>query len=121
MKDQMLFASAITRKRDVLEAGQALADQIKAQLKGQSLDLAFVFLSPHFRVIAGELVHQLRTALNPTVLLGCTAEGVIGRDHEIEREPALAIVAAHLPGVELSPFLLQSMDWQRTLSEEAAL
>jgi small ligand-binding sensory domain FIST len=117
----MLFASAMTTRRDVVEAGQELADQIRAQLPGQSLDLALVFLSPHFRVVAGELVHQLRTTLNSAVLLGCSAEGVIGRDHEIEREPAITMVAAHLPGVELSPFLLQSMDWSRTLSEEAAL
>jgi small ligand-binding sensory domain FIST len=121
MEDQMLFASAVTTEREIHTAGQSLADQIKAQTGGRSLDLGLIFLSPHFRVVASDLIDHLRTELNPTVLIGCTAEGVIGREREIEREPAIALVAAHLPGVELTPFILQSMDWRRTLSEETVL
>ncbi|MBI1881850.1 MAG: FIST C-terminal domain-containing protein [Chloroflexi bacterium] len=121
MDNQMLFASAITTERDVNEASRMLVEQIRAQIAGRSPDFVLVFLSPYFRIVVSDLADMLRAKLNPTVLIGCTAEGVIGREQEIEREPAVALVAAHLPDVELIPFTLQSMDWHRTLSEEATL
>lgn len=121
MENQMLFASAITTERDVDEASHVLAGQIEAQLGGHPLDLALVFLSPHFRVVVADLAAKLRASLNPRLLIGCTAEGVIGREQEVEHEPAITLVASHMPGVELAPFTLQSMDWGRTLSEAAVL
>ncbi len=117
----MLFASAITTARTIEEVSRGLTQQIKAQMAGYPLDLALVFLSPHFRVEVTDLVERLWAGLDPGLLIGCTAEGVIGREQEIEREPAVTLVAAHLPGVTLTPFTLQSMDWRRTLSEESAL
>jgi small ligand-binding sensory domain FIST len=121
MENQMRFASAITTEREVEEAGRALTGQIEAQMGSHPLDLALVFLSPHFRVIAADLAAGLQANLNPRLIIGCTAEGVIGREQEVEREPAIALIAAHLPGVELTPFTLQSMDWRRTLSQAAGL
>ena len=91
------------------------------QMADRPLDLALIFLSPHFRMGVTDLVERLQAALNPIILLGCTAEGVISREQEIEREPAIAMVAAHLPGVGLTPFTLQSMDSPRTLTEETTL
>lgn len=119
--NQMRFASAITTEREVSNAVRALADQIKAQFTQGSIDLALVFLSAHFRAVVTDLVEDLQAYLKPTVLLGCTAEGVIGCQQEIEREPAISLVAAHLSGVELVPFKLQSADWQRTLGDESTL
>lgn len=121
MENQMLFASALTTEREIEQASRQLAEQINAQMADYPLHFALVFLSPHFRLVVAELASRLRVELNPGVLLGCTAEGVIGRDREIEREPAITLVAAHLPGAEISAFPLQSMDWGRTLSEETLL
>lgn len=121
MENQMCFASAMTTEQDVARAVDHLVSQIEVQLARRPPDLALMFLSPHYRLGVAELVAGLQSRLNPLVLLGCTAEGVIGRDQEIEREPAITLAAAHLPGVELNPFALQSMDWRRTLSEAAEL
>ena len=116
-KTEMVFASAITTEPEFKEASQSLVEQIDAQMNLADIDLVLFFLSPHFRVVAADLADSLRTSLNPHVLLGNTAEGVIGRDRELEREPAVALVAAHLPGVELVPFSLQSMNWEKTLGD----
>ncbi|NJN96606.1 MAG: hypothetical protein HC875_22090 [Anaerolineales bacterium] len=121
MENQMCFASAMTTEQDVARAADHLVSQIEAQLAGRIPDLVLMFLSPHYRLEVAGLVARLQSRLKPPVLLGCTAEGVIGREQEIEREPAITLVAAHLPGVELNPFALQSMDWRRTLSEAAEL
>jgi len=117
MLRQMLFASAITTEHDPDKASRLLATQIEGQIAGRSLDLALLFLSPHFRVTAMDIVTNLQEAFKPKVLIGCTGEGVIGREREIERRPAIALVAAHLPGIELAPFKLQSMDWERRLDD----
>lgn len=121
MNNQMNFASAMTIERDVDEASRQLIEQIKAQMAGLPIDFALIFLSPYFRAVATNLADKLLEGLTPKVLIGCTAEGVIGREREIEREPAVTLVAAHLPGVDLIPFSLQSMDWRKTLGAEATL
>jgi small ligand-binding sensory domain FIST len=43
-------------------------------------------------------------------MIGCCADGVIGPQHEIEDEPAVAVVAAQLPGVEVQPFHISGPD-----------
>lgn len=117
----MRFASAMTTEREVSEAVRILVDDLQAQLGEAGADVVLVFLSPHFRMVVTDLLEDLQTMLRPGALIGCTAEGVIGRKQEIEREAAISVVAAHLPGVELSAFKLQSMDWQHTLAGERTL
>jgi small ligand-binding sensory domain FIST len=39
--------------------------------------------------------------------LGCTGESIVGADQEIEERPALALWAAHLPGVSVQPMHLE--------------
>ena len=64
-----------------------------------------------------EIVTRIQAELKPGVLLGCTAEGVIGGKKEIENEPAISLVTARLPGVQITPFMLQpgSNEWQSML------
>ncbi len=111
MSDAMRFASAITTEYDIDRAACALADEIRAQIDLPEFDFAMAFFSADFGVVAPAGADRLRTALNPRVLIGCTCEGVIGREKEIEREPAITFVAARLPGVNLVPFSLDADDW----------
>lgn len=119
MPDPMQFTAAISTRQAAGEAIEDLIGQIKAEFGDHSLDLALLFLSPHHRLAVAEIVAELRTALQPGLLLGCTGEGVIGRGHEIEHEPAISLVAAHLPQVNLAPFTLKSMAWDSLLSDPA--
>ena len=45
------------------------------------------------------------------MLLGCTCEGVIGKDRELENRPAISMIAARLPDVRLFPFAMNRDDW----------
>ena len=116
----MRFASGLATDIDMKEATQTVVDQIKTQLGDLDIDITLVYLSPHFRAVAAEVADQLRQQLKPRVLLGCTAEGVIADSQEIERASALAVIAAHLPQIELTPFSLQSMNWDNLLSHQTA-
>ena len=73
---------------------------------GEHADFALVFASAHFAPRAESLVLNLKRAIGARVLVGCTGEGVIGPTREIEDQPAVAVVAAQMPGVTVTPFHL---------------
>ncbi len=118
MEDRMFFISATTTETGVEEAVSSLFEQVISQARPHLGDdpqsdwphLVIVFVSAHFIHDARRIVEEFNARLHPGVLLGCTADGVIGWDQEIEEVPAITLIAAHLPGVEVSPFLLQPLD-----------
>jgi small ligand-binding sensory domain FIST len=111
MPDAMRFASATTVERDAEQALRALEEQIRAQVNLPEFDFAMAFFSADLVSIAPQAAERLRGALHARILLGCTGEGVIGKDKEIENAPAITLVAARLPGVRLTPFSLDADDW----------
>jgi small ligand-binding sensory domain FIST len=127
MTPKMLFASATTTERESGSAVASLVEQVQAQLVGPAqldgqagmatVDLALVFLSAHFTGQARSIAAELQAELRPGVLLGCTAEGVIGRHEELEGQAAITLVAAYLPGVRIVPFVFENTDWRATLLE----
>ena len=118
MTQGMRFASGTATAGAPERLAADLLQQVQAgQLGIGSPDLALVFISSQLTEVVPEILHHLRLALSPKALLGCTAEGVIGREREIEEGPAVALVVAHLPGVSLTPIHLQlgENDWPRLL------
>lgn len=111
MPDTMHFASATTTVRGIDSAVDSLVRQIHAQTDARQFDLAFIFLSEHFSPIAPFVTDRLHEALQPRVLIGSTCEGVIGKEHELENQPAITLVAAQLPRINLFPFMLDRDDW----------
>jgi small ligand-binding sensory domain FIST len=76
--------------------GQALAG-----LGGEPPSLAVVFTSPHHAAGAQAVLDAIQEAANPTGLIGCVAEAVVGGSREVEREPAVSVWLGALPsGVE---------------------
>jgi small ligand-binding sensory domain FIST len=115
----MQFAAAISRQEDSYEAAHYLAASIQRQLPGE-IDLLAVFMSADYRDQAETLAAQLRQALSPRLLIGCTCEGVIGGDREIEGEPAVSVLTGRMPGVTLSPFHIGMEEWADLLDESAS-
>jgi small ligand-binding sensory domain FIST len=112
----MEFTSAATTEADADQAIRALVEQISI---GEP-DLLVMFLSTYHSHAAEYIVRELRQALQPGLLIGCTAEGVIDPGREIEDQPAISLVAARLPEASLTPFVLQSdpTEWHNLLLEE---
>ena len=125
MGNSMFFVSAATTETEVGAATRSLAEQVEAQagehlgdeLSQGWIDLAIVFASSHFTYAIRQVVEGIQAELHPALLLGCTAEGVVASEQEIEETPAVTLVAAHLPEALVSPFILQSSDtdWHRLL------
>jgi len=100
------WSSAVSDSPSFTEAVTQASEQILASLDGKRPDLAVVFISSHHSpsyVTAPELLAE---SLGAKVLIGCSAAGVIGGGQEVERRPGIAISAAILPGVGISPFHL---------------
>lgn len=104
----MRWASAVSDRTDFDAAFAELMTQVRAELGGERPDVAFMFVSTAFAAEAPRLPELLREALYCRVVLGCTAEGVIGGTREVEHQPALAVTVAALPGVTLQEFALEA-------------
>jgi small ligand-binding sensory domain FIST len=100
------FVSKLSFETDLKKAALEVSAEIESSIGSGPIDLLFVFPSAHFSKSAHKLLDRFSSVLSPTVLVGCTGEGVIGAQQEIEDESAISIVAARLPDVELHPFAL---------------
>lgn len=91
-------------RRRLAEAVEEASTAIRDGLDGERPHLLVAFVSPHHADAYGDLPGFLTEALSPAALIGCSAGGVIGAGHEVEKEPGLSLTAAVLPGVDLKPF-----------------
>ncbi|HHO54008.1 MAG TPA: hypothetical protein ENK18_24840 [Deltaproteobacteria bacterium] len=93
------FSSGLSLNPDAAVAlDEALSDS------AEDADLAVLFVSHHHLRRVPELVRQLRGSLPGSVVVGCTAAGVIGADREVEDSASLSILTGSLPGITLTPF-----------------
>jgi small ligand-binding sensory domain FIST len=98
------FASAETTVQSLLPALNQMCEQAGGQMGDTRPDLVLVFFTSHFEDEAETIVQQLVRRYPTAMLLGCSAEGVIGRAVEHERIPAISLMLASLPQVQLKPF-----------------
>ncbi|MGD8452348.1 MAG: FIST N-terminal domain-containing protein [Phycisphaerae bacterium] len=98
-----------------------LVDQVRAGLAGQSVDLCLVFASADFQERLDELALELHERLAPHTFAGTSAETVIAGGHEYEGQPALAVWAAHMPGVHAQAFHLAVGDLPNVAARDELL
>jgi small ligand-binding sensory domain FIST len=116
----MRFITSASTEADFEDALKTLIQQTISQIDDATLDLAIVFASADYTHAMRDIINDLLVALQPGLMLGCTAEGVVDRDQELENGPAIVLLGAQLPQVELTPFLLHadSLDWPRLLLDQ---
>lgn len=102
----MRWASAIATDGHLVDAVDAAADDLHAVLHGARADLVLAFVTDHHAAQFAQLGRAVERAFPGALLVGCTAGGAIGGGREIEHEPAVALTAAALPGVRLTPYVL---------------
>jgi small ligand-binding sensory domain FIST len=116
----MRFFSAISSAADADNATEAVIEQFQSTALG-SVDVAFVFLSSEHRDDAELILERLWLELDAKAIVGCSAEGVIGGDQEIERAPGLSVLAGEIGHVRAHPFHIAPDDWRPLLNDEADL
>jgi small ligand-binding sensory domain FIST len=76
----------------------------RAALGGRSCDLAVLFAAGAHLAAPEATLEGLHDALEPEVLVGCGAGGVIGETREVEGGTAVSVWAAALDGGSVMPF-----------------
>ena len=107
----MRWASAASTAPDPVEASGEVADALNRALGESPLDLLLVFLSAAHVPAAEAILDVLRLRLEPKCSIGGSARGIVTAAHELENEPALSVIGARLPGVEVHPFVLMNAGW----------
>ena len=116
----MEFAAARSRLVDSDDAVEEILHSLRGSLN-QPPDFAALFITTHHRAAAARIADRIHMSLEPNALIGCTCEGVIGVDEEIEREPGISALIGSLPGVTLNPFHLHPQEWNDALTSPEVL
>ena len=113
----MRWASAFSAHSESVAAAREVAALVAGELNGAQADLVIAFFdSAHLDNVA-DLMQALRETLNPGCLVGVSAHGVISSQHEVETSPALSLIAASVPGVEVRPFVMVNSTWVAALED----
>lgn len=94
----MAFVNALSQHPDAAEATGDVVGRVMEGLDGPP-DLAVLFCSAAHTDAVEDIVATIRTLTSPRVLIGATAEAVVGGEYEVEEGPALSLWAATLPAV----------------------
>lgn len=102
---QNKFAGALVKTNDEQFAVDKAIEEIQTKLQATP-DLTFIFAS-QFDADQLERIHEsLDRRLASKVLIGCTAESIVGDGREIEMDAGISIWSAVLPDSRLHPFHL---------------
>jgi len=86
---------------------QVAVQSVTAQLADFGpVDLLVVFAGAAYRAFYTEIVQELYHKSGAKVLVGCSGQGIIGQEQEIEKQAALSVLALELPGAELRPVVI---------------
>ncbi|MDQ3980380.1 MAG: FIST C-terminal domain-containing protein [Actinomycetota bacterium] len=112
MMGSAAFAAALSEHPDLAEATAEVLGQVLERLgSGEGgagalapPDLAMLFVTPPHVGGFADAARTVREVLKPAVLVGCTAESVVGGSREVERTPGVSLWAGRTGPVE--PFHL---------------
>tara|TARA_Y100001936_G_scaffold229029_1_gene250766 strand:- start:16429 stop:17619 length:1191 start_codon:yes stop_codon:yes gene_type:complete len=101
------WISAVSDISDYDKAISEISLDIKQKLNGKKADLVILFVSSHHSINYEKIASLFSEKINTKCIIGCSAAGVIGNGHEVERRAGIAACAAYLPNVEITPFHIQ--------------
>ena len=102
----VIFASAISSSADAMAGVDKLVSVVTGRVSPSRGDLLLYFATPHFEDDLDDIIPKLTDAYPDATLIGCTAEGTIGANREVERAPSMSLLVASMPGVEIRSFTL---------------
>lgn len=103
----MQWAATISRSSSLDDAIRECSEDVRRQLGPVPVTLALGFVTPHFAAYHSRMPEFIKRHLQPETFVGCSGGGVIGGGEEVEQEPAVTLVAARLPDVDVHPFHIE--------------
>lgn len=100
----MKWFSAVSFSQNWEAAVHELVEKNQRSMEGDKPHLAVLFVTPHHEK-SYKKIHQAVSKQFPSAfLIGCSGGGIIGGNKEVESEPAISLMVAHLPNVKIHPF-----------------
>lgn len=106
----MIWNSALSIEPSPARAIEIAARNAVAPLQGTPPDIAFFFIGGYNTSDYEKAGAAALDATGARHLLGCTAGGVLGGGHEVERRPSVSVTVASLPDVALKLFHMETDD-----------
>ncbi len=100
----MRFACSIASACDAEAAVEELLLPIDDRITPGMVDLVLLFTTGHFTDEVENVVDRVYADFPNAIVLGCTAEGTIGHDQELQSVPSMSLLASSLPDVRIRPF-----------------
>ncbi|MFU8827860.1 MAG: FIST N-terminal domain-containing protein [Phycisphaerales bacterium] len=121
--------TALSANIDAMLAAEQVCEQIREGRDGsdesaslqQTIDLALVFVGGDHATQAARIYEQVQKRLSPGLLLGVTAQSVIGDDVELENAPGVSLLCASLPGTQLQGFTYRQLPHATPSDRDAML
>jgi small ligand-binding sensory domain FIST len=110
MKWASAISDATAAKRPLVALVKECCFQISEQLEGESPNFVVAFVAPSFIEEYDQLPQVVLDDLKAQHFIGCSAGGLIGGGIELEQKPAVAMVGAVLPDVEIKTFHMVNPD-----------
>lgn len=109
--------SALSANIDAVLAAEQVCESVMLDderaglpgLQSPTIDLAMVFVGGDHATQATKIYEQVQNRLMPGLLLGVTAQSVIGDDVELENAPGVSLLCASLPGTHLQGFTYRQL------------
>ncbi len=95
------FATSLSIESDSLRAARAAGEEVRKKLGGKRADFAALFVTPEHLGSIEDVLAAVREAAGAAALIGCVGQGIISDGRELEEGPALSLLGASLPGVEV--------------------
>ena len=115
----MRFACALSELESSTAAVREAVAEVREALDDDA-DVAFVFFTAHHLDDAEAIAETVWLELDPQAVVGCSAEGVIGGEREIERSAGLVVLAGLVPDVRVHAFHIPARDWHDVLGDDEA-
>src|SRR5262245_14193974 len=113
----MRWASSHSLDPDPIAAVEQAAAAVRAGLGEGPVDLAIAFFTSGLATPPETIPETLRRTLSPACRIGVSGGAVVCGDREIEQGPALSLIGARLPGVEIKPFILTAASWGEAIDD----
>jgi len=103
----MQWSSAVSKNPSLAGAVADCGEDIRSAMGGQSPDLVIAFVSDQHAPAYESVPELIGRELGDSLLIGCSANGIIGAGREVEHRPGFALCAARLPEVQIEPFHIE--------------
>ncbi len=85
------------------EEWEKALEQALEQVKDVAADVVFLFANIEFAPYYEDMLRVVRREMQSPIVIGCSAQGIVGTDQELEDLPAVSLLALSLPGAQLYP------------------